>query len=267
MLMYCCRHVEEIRTKDAKSKREKRAREKITEDKETDQEDRDNRDDSDFQPSSVLSSSSVQEDREGSSSSDLQPSSVLPPSDPPSPSSSLTPHLTDSPYDANQQQFDDNFFFNRPSVEYESAPPSETSLPIHPKQADLDSLHTLRVIRVAMVEWMALGPVKDWTATFCTTYDEAATRDHGDTQEAIDTFLRGVVEHVRQGKEILAELGRTSLFRMEKGDRLIAGDMQETLHRGVAILEAHLSLAAPSCPLPSNSLSQIRAYEGFGDDY
>ena len=112
MLMYCCRHVEEICTKDAKSKREKRAREKITEDKETDQEDRDNRDDSDFQPSSVLSSSSVQEDREGSSSSDLQPSSVLPPSNPPSPSSSLTPHLTDSPYDANQQQFDDNFFFN-----------------------------------------------------------------------------------------------------------------------------------------------------------
>ena len=118
-----------------------------------------------------------------------------------------------------------------------------------------------------MVEWMALGPVKDWTAAFSTAYDEAATRDHRDTQEAIDTFLRGVVEHVRQGKEILAELGRTSLFRMEKGDRLIAGDMQETLHHGVAILEAHLSLAAPSCPLPSNSLSQIRAYEGFGDDY
>ena len=103
-----------------------------------------------------------------------------------------------------------------------------------------------------MVEWMALGPVKDWTATFRTAYDEAATRDHGDTQEAINTFLRGVVEHVRQGKEILAELGRTSLFRMEKGDRLIAGDMQETLHCGVVILEAHLSLAAPSCPLPSN---------------
>ena len=66
---------------------------------------------------------------------------------------------------------------------------------------------------------------------------------------------------------MLADLGRTSIFRLEKGDRLMVGDMQEMLHHGLAILEAHLSLVAPSGPLPSNSLSKIHTYEGFAEDY
>ena len=66
---------------------------------------------------------------------------------------------------------------------------------------------------------------------------------------------------------MLEELGRTSLFRMEKGDWLMVGDMQEMLHHGVVILEAHLSLAASSGPLPSDTLTKIHAYKGSGDDY
>ena len=242
--MYCHRHVEEICNKDTKSKREKRVREKVTEEKEKHEED--------------------EED------SDFKPSSSLPPSDPPSPSPSplLSPHLTNSPYDTDQQLLNDEYSFTCPSNEYKSTPLSGTPFPsdVHDhKQADFDSLHTLCIICEAMVQWMVLGPVKDWTVTFCTKYDQAATGDHGDTQEVIDTFLQGVVEHVKQGKAMLADLGRTGIFRLEKGDRLMAGDMQETLHHGVVILEAHLSLAAPSGPLPSNSLSKICAYEGFAD--
>lgn len=252
MLNYCHRNGDKIRAKDAESKREKRAMVKaiIIEEGEGEVE--------------------VEEDEEDEEDSDFQPSSVLPPSDPPSPSPPLTPRLTDSPYDAYEQAPDDDDLFNRPAAEYESSSRPGTPFPVNAhdrKQADLNSLNTLRVVREAMVEWMVLGPVKDWTATFRTAYDQAAAGDHGDTQEAIDIFLQGVAEHVRQGKQMLVELGRTSFVRMEKGDRLMAGDMQETLHRGVAILEAHLSLTAPSGPLPSDSLSTIRAYKGFAEDY
>ena len=113
-----------------------------------------------------------------------------------------------------------------------------------------------------MVQWMVLEPVKGWTVTFCAKYDQEATGDHGDTQGVIDTFLQGVVKHVKQGRTMLADLRRTSIFRLEKGDWLMAGDMQEMLHHGVAILEAHLSLAAPS-----DSLSKIHTYQGFAGDY
>ena len=240
--MYCHRHVEEICNKDTKSKREKQVREKVTEEEDK-----------------------CEEDEEDS---DFKPSSSLPPSNPPSPL--LSPHLTNFPYDADQQPFNDKYFFTCPSNEYKSTPLSGTPFPtnVHGcKQADLNSLHTLHIICEAMVQWMVLGPVKDWTVTFCAKYDQAATGDHGDTQEAIYTFLHGVVEHVKQGKVMLADLGRTSIFRLEKGNRLMARDMQEMLHHGVAILEAHLSLAAPSGPLLSNSLSKIHAYEGFAEDY
>ena len=143
--MYCHRHVEEICNKDTKSKREKRVREKVTEEKEKHEED--------------------EED------SDFKPSSSLPPSDPPSPSPSplLSPHLTNSPYDTDQQLLNDEYSFTRPSNEYKSTPLSGTPFPtdVHDhKQTDLNSLHTLHVICEAMVQWMVLGPVKDWTVTF-----------------------------------------------------------------------------------------------------
>ena len=128
--MYCHRHVEEIRNKDVKSKREKQAREKVTEEEEKHEEDKED--------------------------SNFKPSSSLPPSDPPSPSPSflLSPHLTDSPYDAGQQLLDNRYFFTHHSNEYKSTPLSGTPFPtdIHDrKQADLNSLHTLHVICEAMV--------------------------------------------------------------------------------------------------------------------
>ena len=144
--MYCHRHVEEICNKDTKSKREKRVREKVTEEEEK-----------------------CEEDEEDS---DFKPSSSLPPSNPPSPL--LSPHLTNSPYDADQQLLNNKHFFTCPSNEYKSTPLSGTPFPtnVHGcKQADLNSLHTLRIICEAMVQWMVLGPVKYWTVTFCAKYD------------------------------------------------------------------------------------------------
>lgn len=130
----------------------------------------------------------------------------------------------------------------------------------------MESLESLRVVREALGEWLSLGPVDDWAATFRRAYDEAATGSHGDTQVSIDTFLGGVVKHVKDGKVILSRLSETSVQRLEKGDRMLAGDMEKTLHRGVSILEAHLSIVAPSGPLSTEYHSKIRSYEGFAAD-
>lgn len=204
-----------------------------------------------------------------------------PPSLPPPPS----PHLTDSPYNADQhyhpthsthaqeeEQDDDanNYNFTQHPDECKPSAHPEMPLPTNAhdhKQVNLESLCALHEVCSDMDQWLSLGPVDSWTATFHAAYDKAIVEGHGNTQATVDIFLKGIVEHVHQGKQLLAQLVRTNFLRLEKGDHLMVGDMQETLHHGVTILEAHLSLTAPSGPLSSDLLYKICAYKGCADDY
>ena len=123
-----------------------------------------------------------------------------------------------------------------------------------------------------MENWTStLGPVEDWPRVFRDKYDEACCDTAApSTQTAIDVFLGQVEEHVRVGKSILAGIEKCSLVRLPlsqsiEGDRLLAGDLMATLHRGIAILEARLEIHAPSGPLGSDLHSNIRRYPGSED--
>jgi hypothetical protein len=137
---------------------------------------------------------------------------------------------------------------------------------------DTSGINTLRKVRLAMENWTsALGPVEDWPRIFREKYDKACCDTSAlTTQMAIDVFLAQVGEHVRIGKAIVAGIQECSLVKLPmsqsiEGDRLLAGDMLVTLHRGIAILEARLEIHAPSGPHVSDLHSSIRRHHGFKD--
>ena len=127
---------------------------------------------------------------------------------------------------------------------------------------------TLRITRLAIEQWIqSLGPVSGWAKRFRECYDTACQTD-GNTQEEVDRFLASVQEHVNIGKQILGELSKSPIIRPQQStdawaDWLIAGDLLGTLHQGIAILEAHLDIIAPHCPIPSDSTSSVRQWAGF----
>jgi hypothetical protein len=125
----------------------------------------------------------------------------------------------------------------------------------------------LRATRCAIEKWVApLGPVSGWAKQFRQEYDIACQTD-GNTQEAVDRFVASVQEHINVGRQILSELYKSPVIRPPEStdawaDWLIAGDMLRTLHQGVAILETHLDILAPQCPIPSDSTSGVRQWVG-----
>jgi hypothetical protein len=84
----------------------------------------------------------------------------------------------------------------------------------------------------------------------------------------VDRFLASVQEHVNIGRQILEELSKLPIIHPQAStdawaDWLIAEDLLGTLHQGIAILEAHLDIIAPHCPILSDSTSGIRQWAGF----
>lgn len=145
--------------------------------------------------------------------------------------------------------------------------PDDPALP-----TDTSGIDILRKVRQAMESWTsALGPVEDWPRIFREKYDEACCdTTASSTQAAIDLLLRQVGDHVRIGKSILAGIQECSLVKLPlsqsvEGDRLLAGDIVATLHRGIAILEARLEIHAPSGPHVSDLHSTIRRHREFTD--
>ena len=135
---------------------------------------------------------------------------------------------------------------------------------------DTSGIDMIRQVRSAVEKWTSdLGPVEDWPRIFRELYDEACLDTSSrTTQESIDVFLRQVGEHVRNGKEILSGLERCAVVSLPRaqcaeGDRLLAGDLMRTLHRGVALLEARLELHAPSGAQPSPLHSNICRHVEF----
>jgi hypothetical protein len=122
--------------------------------------------------------------------------------------------------------------------------------------------------RLAIEKWIQpLGPVSGWAQKFRDSYD-IACQAGGNTQEEEDQFLRTVQEHVNIGWGILGKLGESPIIRPQPSmdtwaDWLIAGNMLGTLHQGIAILEAHLDILAPRCPIPSDSTSKMRQWVGL----
>lgn len=126
----------------------------------------------------------------------------------------------------------------------------------------------IREVRVAVAQWTKhLGPVDDWGRVFRKHYDEACCDTTSQsTQDSIDVFLRGVMDHVKMGRSILksiedCQVVRDPLVGGDAGDRLLAGDVISTLHRGIAILEARLEIHAPSGPCMTDLHSNIRRYQ------
>lgn len=134
---------------------------------------------------------------------------------------------------------------------------------------DISSIDRLRQVRLAMENWTSnLGPVEDWPRVFREKYDEACCDTSASTtQVAIDVFLGQVGEHVKIGKSILAGIAlvQLPLSKSMEGDRLLAGDMMATLHRGIAILEARLEIHAPAGAHVSILHSSIRRHHEFED--
>ena len=135
---------------------------------------------------------------------------------------------------------------------------------------DTTGIDMIHRVRGAMENWTAaLGPVEDWPRVFREQYDEACINTTAPTtQVAINVFLGQVEEHVRVGKDIIAGLEGCTAVKLThsqsaEGDRLLAGDLMRTLHRGVALLEARLELHAPSGPHTSPLQSNIRRHEEF----
>jgi hypothetical protein len=138
----------------------------------------------------------------------------------------------------------------------------------------LAGLRVLRNVRVMTERWVAgLGPVEDWPRVFQEQYDAACeSRSGRTTQEEIDTFLKGVEAHVNNGKAILRELRNSGVVRPPPsheawGDYLVAGDLMETLYRGILTLELRLDIVAPCGPHPSDGESSIRRWKGLSDQF
>jgi hypothetical protein len=70
------------------------------------------------------------------------------------------------------------------------------------------------------------------------------------------------------GRQILDKLCESAIIRPPPSmdawaDWLIAGDMLGTLYQGIAVLEAHLDIIAPRCPISSSSTSSIHQWVGL----
>jgi len=126
----------------------------------------------------------------------------------------------------------------------------------------------LRGARLAIEKWIQpLGPVSGWAQKFREGYDLACMAE-GNTQEEVDQFLGKVQEHVDIGQGILYRLRESPVIRPQPstdawGDWLIAGDMLGTLYQGISILEAHLDILAPRCPISTDSTSKVRQWVGM----
>ena len=158
-----------------------------------------------------------------------------------------------------------NLFIPGSDYTYSSPTPSGRASPI-----DTAGIDMIRRVRSAMENWTStLGPVEDWPCVFREQYDAACINTTAPTTHiAIDTFLGQVAEHVRVSKDIIAGLESCMTVRLSQslnaeGDRLLAGDLMRTLHRGVAVLEARLEIHAPSGAHVSPLHSTIRRHEEF----
>src|ERR1700720_1094592 len=80
---------------------------------------------------------------------------------------------------------------------------------------DTSSIDLIRQVRSALDNWTSmLGPIEDWPRIFRDGYDEACINtDAPTTQAAIDSFLEGVQEHVRIGKDIIVGLEKCAALR------------------------------------------------------
>jgi hypothetical protein len=162
----------------------------------------------------------------------------------------------------------DNLFV--PDSDYVDRPCQPSAPNIMAQRIDTSGIDKIRQVCSAMENWTStLGPVEDWPRVFREQYDEACLdTTTKTTQDAIDTFLGQVEEHVKVGKSILAGLEGCAAVKVHQSqlaeaDWLLAGDLMRTLHRGVAVLEARLEIHAPSGPHESSLHSNIRRHEEF----
>jgi hypothetical protein len=126
----------------------------------------------------------------------------------------------------------------------------------------------LRDTCLAIEKWIQpLGPVSGWAQKFREGYDQACLTE-GNTQEGVDQFFGEVQKHIDIGQGILYRLRGFPIIRPQAstdawGDWLIAGDMLGTLYQGISVLEAHLDILAPRCPISSDSTSKVRQWVGL----
>jgi len=147
-------------------------------------------------------------------------------------------------------------------------PPPVTHLQSLPADATiLDGIQTLHEVRMVMNQWVSsLGPLESWHCVFQEHYDVACLGIAGHSmQEKVDAFLETVERHVGTGRLILKRLRESSIVSLPPshetwGDFLGAGDLMETLYRGIIILEVRLNIFAPHGPSPLEGESGIRKW-------
>jgi hypothetical protein len=154
-------------------------------------------------------------------------------------------------------------------------PPPQSHVQTQPLDATvLAGIQTLRKVRIATDSWVsALAPLDDWPRIFQEQYDAACERHtERTTQEEVDAFLEGVERHVNFGRLILRQLRESPVVSPPPsheawGDFLAAGDLMETLYRGIAILEVRLDIFAPRGPSSIQGESGIRKWKGLVDNF
>lgn len=96
----------------------------------------------------------------------------------------------------------------------------------------------MREVHQGIQEWTKhLGPVEAWGRKFREGYDTACADETSErmTQDAIDTYLERVEEHVDVGRKMLACLTSSSIVQPPEaheawGDFLVVGDILTVLH-------------------------------------
>jgi hypothetical protein len=153
-------------------------------------------------------------------------------------------------------------------------PPVTHSQALPVDAAILAGIQTLREVRMATNQWVSsLGPLESWPRVFQEHYDAACQGNAGrSTQEEVDAFLETVERHVDTGRLILKRLRESPVISPPPsheawGDFLGAGDLMETLYRGIAILEVRLDIFAPRGPSPLEGESSIRKWRGLVDQF
>ncbi|KAF7965150.1 hypothetical protein HWV62_45388 [Athelia sp. TMB] len=219
----------------------------------------------------------------------------LPPSDPPSPSRSPSPR----PPNARRIQ--------RQWVSPEASPASytrtfhESMRRVHDGESDADhsdpdeqpyrsirhrnptpyptsppdeGLQVLCEVRVLAENWVSsIGPLDDWPLLFQKGFDAACEkRSERTTQEEVDDYLRSVEEHAQRGRLILQKLRCSPIIQPPAshaawGDYLAAGDMLDTLYRGILFLEVRLDILAPWGTASADGDSGIRRWRSLSDKF
>ncbi|KAF7981823.1 hypothetical protein HWV62_31947 [Athelia sp. TMB] len=137
----------------------------------------------------------------------------------------------------------------------------------YPTSSSDEGLQVLREVKVLTEDWVSsIGPLDDWAMLFQKGFD-AACEKHSEktTQEEVDDYLRTVEEHARHGRLILQKLRRSPVIQPPPshaawGDYLAAGDMLDTLYRGILFLEVRLDILAPRGTVSADSDSSIRRW-------